>query len=94
MNDSSSSRAQSVALKYSALSDAPTVVAKGYGSTAEAIIRLAKERGIYVHQSPELVDLLMKVDLDERIPPMLYAVVAELLAWLYTIESKKPDQDA
>jgi flagellar biosynthesis protein len=33
------------------------------------------------------VSLLMDVDLDREIPPALYRVIAELLAWLYHIES-------
>ena len=41
---------------------------------------------MYVHESPELVSLLMQVDLDARIPPQLYVAVAELLAWLYRVE--------
>jgi hypothetical protein len=32
------------------------------------------------------VALLMQVDLDARIPPELYVAVAELLAWLYSLE--------
>ena len=39
-----------------------------------------------MHESPELVSLLMQVDLDQRIPPDLYVAVAELLAWLYRLE--------
>jgi flagellar biosynthesis protein len=34
-----------------------------------------------------MVSLLMQVDLDSRIPPELYQAVAELLAWLYRLES-------
>jgi flagellar biosynthesis protein len=45
---------------------------------------------MYVHQSPELVGLLMQVDLDAHIPPQLYLAVAELLAWLYRLEAR-PD---
>jgi flagellar biosynthesis protein len=41
---------------------------------------------VFVHESPELVGLLMQIDLDDRIPPQLYAAVAELLAWLYALE--------
>ena len=33
----------------------------------------------------------MQVDLDEHIPPQLYIAVAELLAWLYRIESGTTD---
>ncbi|MEO8629582.1 MAG: EscU/YscU/HrcU family type III secretion system export apparatus switch protein, partial [Betaproteobacteria bacterium] len=59
---------------------------KGRGLIAQAIMQRAKEAGVYVHESPELVALLMQVDLDSRIPPQLYIAVAELLAWLYRIE--------
>ena len=75
-----------VALTYRETDAAPRVVAKGRGLIAEEIINRAREHGVYVHQSPELVSLLMQVDLDQRIPPQLYVAVAELLAWLYRIE--------
>lgn len=79
-------RAEAVALAYNANTSAPTVVAKGRGLIAAEIIARAKEAGVYVHESPELVALLMQVDLDARIPPELYVAVAELLAWLYSLE--------
>ncbi|TSH95833.1 flagellar biosynthesis protein FlhB [Verticiella sediminum] len=66
---------------------APRVVAKGYGVLAETILRTAREHGLYVHESAELVGLLMQVDLDSRIPPALYQAIAELLAWLYQLET-------
>ena len=75
-----------VALAYREDEGAPRVVAKGRGLLAEAILARAREAGVYVHESPELVALLMQVDLDSRIPPPLYVAVAELLAWLYGIE--------
>lgn len=75
-----------VALAYREDEGAPRVVAKGRGLLAEAILARAKEAGVYVHESPELVALLMQVDLDSRIPPQLYVAVAELLAWLYRLE--------
>lgn len=66
---------------------APRVIAKGYGLLAEMIVQRAKEAGLYVHEAPEMVSLLMQVDLDTRIPPQLYKAVAELLAWLHRLES-------
>lgn len=84
----SSSMQSAVALAYQSGSTAPSVVAKGKGLIAKAIIERAKEHGIYVHQSQELVALLMQVDLDKDIPPALYRAVAELLAWLYHIENQ------
>ncbi|HMV13666.1 MAG TPA: EscU/YscU/HrcU family type III secretion system export apparatus switch protein, partial [Nitrosomonas sp.] len=74
-----------VALAYREGQTAPKVVAKGRGLIAEEIIHRAKEAGIYVHESRDLVALLMQVDLDDRIPPQLYVAVAELLAWLYKL---------
>ena len=65
---------------------APKVVAKGRGMIAQAIIERAKQNGVYVHESEDLVGLLMKVELDQEIPPQLYLAVAELLAWLYRLE--------
>jgi flagellar biosynthesis protein len=80
-------RDEAVALTYAPGESAPKVVAKGRGLIAQEIIKHAREAGVYVHESPELVSLLMQVDLDARIPPQLYTVVAELLAWLYRIEA-------
>lgn len=82
-------RTAAVAISYDSQDGAPRVVAKGYGQLADTIVRTAKEHGLYVHESRELVGLLMQVDLDSHIPPQLYQVVAELLAWLYRLESRE-----
>lgn len=80
-------RREAVALAYTQTDAAPRVVARGRGLIAEQIISMAREHGVYVHESPELLTLLMQVDIDEHIPPQLYLAVAELLAWLYRIEN-------
>lgn len=77
-----------VALAYNLNDTAPKVVAKGNGLIAENIIATAQEHGVFIHESKELVSLLMQVDLDQHIPPELYRAVAELLAWLHQIENK------
>jgi len=87
---------KAIALTYKEGQYAPKVIAKGRGATAEAIIACAKEAGVYVHESAELVSLLMQVDVDKYIPPELYRSVAELLAWIYWLENRdehlrKPD---
>ena len=79
-------RQEAVALAYTAADKAPRVVAKGRGLIAEQIIARAREHGVFVHESPELLALLMQVDLDARIPSQLYVAVAELLAWIYRLE--------
>ncbi len=80
------SKLEAVALAYREGQAAPSIVAKGRGLIAQEIIRRARESEVYVHESKELVALLMQVDLDDRIPPQLYVAVAELLAWLYRLE--------
>lgn len=77
---------KAAALSYKQGYYAPVVVAKGKGVMAEAIIACAHEAGIYVHESPDLVQLLMQVDTDQFIPPELYRAVAEILVWLYALE--------
>jgi len=84
-----SDRRSAVALAYASNAAAPKVVAKGRGLIAEAIIERARAAGVYVHDSPELVGLLMQVDLDRHIPPQLYVAVAELLAWIYRLEQRQ-----
>ncbi|WP_227368281.1 EscU/YscU/HrcU family type III secretion system export apparatus switch protein [Halomonas sp. M20] len=80
-------RRQAVALAYSDDGRAPKVLAKGYGELAERIATEARRQGLYIHDAPELVALLMQVDLDTQIPPALYQVIAELLAWAAEIDA-------
>ncbi|WP_455288565.1 EscU/YscU/HrcU family type III secretion system export apparatus switch protein [Cupriavidus necator] len=94
MSDADIPRGAAVALQYGHDDSAPRVVAKGYGVVAESIIARAKESGVYVHDSPALVNVLMQVDMDSHIPPQLYVAVAELLAWLYQLEREQAQDPA
>jgi flagellar biosynthesis protein len=76
-----------VALKYNNIG-APKVVAKGEGEIAKRMITLANEEGIPIQQDYLLVASLLKVELDQEIPPEYYQVVAELLAFIYRLEQK------
>lgn len=79
-------RPSAVALSYQPGQHAPKVVAKGYGLMAERIVEQARGAGIFIHDSPELVNLLMGVDLDDEIPEQLYLAIAELLAFVHFLE--------
>lgn len=79
-------RQHAVALHYHEGLYAPQVVAKGSGAIAEEIIRRATAAGVYVHGCADLVQLLMRVDLDDHIPPVLYLAVAEILAWVRRLD--------
>lgn len=83
---------QAIALTYATGDYAPRVVAKGRGLIAEQIIARAKQHNVFVHESKDLVALLMQVDLDEHIPPTLYQAIAEILAWLYRLEQGQADE--
>lgn len=87
-------RRAAVALAYADSASAPRVVAKGRGLIAQTIIERAREAGVYVHESPELVALLMQVDLDRDIPPQLYVAVAEILAWVYRLDEACSEKNA
>ena len=54
---------------------------------AEKIIEIAREHNIYTHDDPDLVEVLSHLDLNEEIPSDLYIIVAELLAFVYSLNS-------
>lgn len=87
-------RRQAVALAYHEHDAAPRVVAQGYGRLADRIIEEARRHGIFVHDAPELVGLLMQLDLDERIPVELYNVIAELLVWVRSLQMRSAPEAA
>ncbi len=81
-----------VSLKYNPEKNtAPKVTAKGQGSIAEKIISFAKENNIPIKEDPDLVQVLSQVNLNQEIPPAVYQVVAELLAFVYKMnQNYKP----
>ena len=89
MTPAGDERPSALALSYLDKIRAPIVVAKGYGVVAESIMREARENGLYVHASPDLIRLLMQVDLDQQIPPELYLAVAEVMAWIHGLEQSE-----
>jgi flagellar biosynthesis protein len=82
-------KTQAVALGYDPEHDAaPRVLASGRGAVAEQIISLARKHQIPIHDDPLLTAALANVNVDQLIPPELYAVVAEVLAYIYRITQK------
>ena len=81
------------ALKYDSQKDAaPVVTAKGRGPIAEKIISIAKKNGIPIKEDPSLVQILSKLEVDEQIPPVLYKAVAEILAFVYSLNEKRREE--
>lgn len=78
---------RAVALTYDpANADAPVVTAAGEGLVADEIIRRAREAGVPVTEDPRLAAVLSQIDVGQVIPPELYAVIAEVLAYVYRLE--------
>jgi len=77
---------KAVALHYDADGDAaPRVIAKGDRLLAERIIEIAKQNDIPIHEDPDLVAILSALDVNREIPESLYRAVAEVLAFVYSV---------
>jgi flagellar biosynthesis protein len=82
-------RKAAVSLKYSPQKDrAPKITAKGWGVVAEKILEVARKHNIPIKEDPDLVQVLAKLDIDKDIPPSLYKIVAEILAFVYSVNKK------
>jgi flagellar biosynthesis protein FlhB len=76
-----------VALKYDQNAvGAPRVVAKGTDRLAWRIRDLARDAGVPVLEAPPLARALYThVEIDAEVPAMLFAAVAQVLAWVYQL---------
>lgn len=80
---------KAVALKYDRKKDnAPRVIAKGRGEIAEKIIEVARAHNVPLYEDKNLIQILEALDLETEIPPELYRAVAEVLAFIYRLNSK------
>ena len=79
-----------VALEWNELEmEAPVVTAKGADLLAKRIRQLAQEHGVPIMENPPLARTLYeKVELDQAIPPNLYAAVAQVIAFVFKLKRK------
>ena len=76
-----------IALSFDPKKDAsPTILATGKGVLADEILRIAEENKIPLFEDPALAQLLAKLEIDANVPPELYTLVAEVLAFIYQLE--------
>lgn len=80
-----------IALKYEeGVTQAPKVVAKGADLVALKIKEIAKENDVPIMENKPLARMLFKeVEIDQQIPQDMYEAVAEILAMVYKLKSKK-----
>ena len=82
---------KAVALEYDG-KNAPRITATGSGTAAQRIIDIAREHGVPLHEDPDLLTLLAKLELGDEIPRALYVTVAHVIAWAYVLTGKQPDE--
>jgi flagellar biosynthesis protein len=88
------SELQATALGYDPENDeAPRVLASGRGKVAQQIINIAMENGIPLREDPILAAALSSININDEIPPELYAVVAEIFAYLFRIREKRASRN-
>ena len=51
-------------------------------------MRLAREHDVPLHQDAGLVEALAKLEVGQCLPRVLYAVVAEVLAFVYAVDAE------
>lgn len=86
--DGSQMRKKAVAVKDRDHSlAAPRVVASGQGTLAEQILQIAWANNIKVREDADLVEILSAIDVDSDIPIEAFAAVAEILAYVYRVNS-------
>lgn len=87
-------QALAAAIKYDSAGDnAPQVTASGRGIIAEKIIAIAEENGIPIKNDPDLVQILSKLKVGAEIPVELYRAVAEILAFVYSLNENQRSQN-
>ena len=83
---------EAVALEYGRR-PTPVVSARGEQELAERIIEEARRHGVHVAEDPALLARLARVDLEQEIPPELYAAVAVILSWVYWLRGMEPGDE-
>jgi len=68
---------------------APRVAATGRGHVAERIIELARAHGVPLREDRVLAEALAQLDLNQIIPPDMYKAVAEVLAFVYRLDTQR-----
>ena len=80
---------KAVALRYRKGTDkAPKVVAKGLNDIAQKILEVAEEEEVPVIEDQNAVEEFYGIDLNLEIPPEMYKIAAEVLAYVYSMDRK------
>jgi flagellar biosynthetic protein FlhB len=85
-----------VALRYEhGAMQSPQVVAKGAGTLAAAMRQIAARHRVPVVQSPPLAREMYKtLEVDQFVPPALFAQVARILVWIFAMREARTRRGA
>jgi flagellar biosynthetic protein FlhB len=80
-----------VALKYvHGEMTSPQIIAKGAGGLAAAMREIAARHGIpVVHNPPLARELYRTVEVEQHVPPQMYAQVARILVWVFAMREAR-----
>jgi flagellar biosynthesis protein len=81
---------QALALFYDG-GNAPVITENRYGKAANKLVELALDAGIPIYENPQLLEQLSDLSVGDNIPPELYRLVAEILAFAFHIQGKAPE---
>lgn len=94
MKEKKQERILAASIKYDSAGDsAPKVTASGRGIVAEKIIAIAQDNGIPIKNDPDLIQVLSKLKVGSEIPVELYRAVAEILAFVYSLNENQRFQN-
>ncbi|GBR75736.1 putative flagellar biosynthesis protein [Candidatus Termititenax persephonae] len=76
-----------IAIRYDAEQDAaPVILAAGRGDFAEDILKIAEDHKIPFYEDKGLADLLLKLEVSTEVPQEMYALIAEVLAFIFRLD--------
>lgn len=81
-------RKKAAALKYDNILSSPTVTAVGFGEIADRIIEEAENNNVPVIENAALAEDLTKLSPGQNIPLELYEAVAEIIAFIYSLDNR------
>ncbi|MDR2431529.1 MAG: EscU/YscU/HrcU family type III secretion system export apparatus switch protein [Candidatus Margulisbacteria bacterium] len=87
LDNKPSGQRSAIALRYDVEKDAaPVILAAGRGDFAEDILRIAEDHKIPFYEDTGLADLLLKLEVSTEVPQELYALIAEVLAFIFRLD--------
>ncbi|MEH6345884.1 MAG: EscU/YscU/HrcU family type III secretion system export apparatus switch protein [Bermanella sp.] len=87
--DDFSDKDQALALFYDG-GQAPVISDQRSGEAAQKLIEQALELGIPIYENPQLLEQLSELQMGQQVPPELYQLIAEILAFAFFIQGKAP----